>query len=603
MQPPTQSPNVVDAGWFKGAVTNLHPMDLVEGEYFWSINTLNRGGQIQTRPARKLVHSFQGQRAQGAADYYTMDNTHYGFVAIDGHILYSQFPFKMGFSELEGVSFSPNAERIFFCSALQAIEWAPEGPPAIAVMETPRKWLFIQDGISPPAWWNPYEGVFQPSDPTLGQTVPIGTIMAESGGRLWVVNLDTVWASDLYFPQSFNETTYIAELPGFHFPDVVTALLAGQAESDLFVGTSSGIYTLQSTILDRTKWSTTEDFQNIVSEEIGPVGPYTVGYQYGLPWFWTGKGLLSLDEAIQSNRSNLLVSQDQEMDRSKSYLGADLSGICLGFFGNALLCAVPSSHPLNRDTWVMDTAVAARLGSTAAPSWVGIWRGTYPVVFIKVEHSGVQHLFELSYSSGLLTTGLTTTGIHLWENFLPDTGDVAGEYETPINCAWESRMFVMPRLEVMRAAYVELLIVNLIGIVELDFFLTGFAGPFVHCGHATLRADQGVWGHPDYQEIYNQYPPFEDTIIQSMRAQVRFVRSNDIFPALGDYAAKCVEVGLTENKDKGFQVQVQWLGRMGVKAVKFFYDTDMSEPNVGQCGVDESTTPKIAFESERSPPQ
>jgi hypothetical protein len=60
--------------------------------------------------------------------------------------------------------------------------------------------------------------------------------------------------------------------------------------------------------------------------------------------------------------------------------------------------------------------------------------------------------------------------------------------------------------------------------------------------------------------------------------------------------AACLEIGRYDGIDKGFQLMIQWQGRLGVRMVKFFYDRQLQIPT-GVCPTDESQTPHVVLEA------
>ncbi len=107
---------IMDGQWTGGVDSFLHPADLVQGTYAWGVNTVNRGGVVQTRPAKRRVKSFCGRKAQGQFWARTLDDRNYELVAIDGKIYWSPFPFKDWY-QLSNVTFRPDVGRIWFCAA------------------------------------------------------------------------------------------------------------------------------------------------------------------------------------------------------------------------------------------------------------------------------------------------------------------------------------------------------------------------------------------------------------------------------------------------------------------------------------------------------
>ena len=82
-----------------------HPSTLGEGTFVWAINTMCRGGIVQTRPGRKLVASLAGEKLQGMTVFSPRKSIPSMLVAIDGRIYQSAYPFD-NFSLIEAIQFS-----------------------------------------------------------------------------------------------------------------------------------------------------------------------------------------------------------------------------------------------------------------------------------------------------------------------------------------------------------------------------------------------------------------------------------------------------------------------------------------------------------------
>ncbi len=590
---------MVDGGWVSGCDTLLFPTDIAQGTYAWGVNITNRGGIINTRPTRQRMFSVPGSIAQGFFSFLTLGQVQYLVWAIDGVIYYSVYPFS-SYSPIMGINFSATAPKVYFQDSVAAATYNPDG--TISLLPTPINYLFIQDGISRPAWWDGITAYQPPLTPTFSPVsgltsftgVPIGTAMASSGGRLWISVDRLVFASDYVIPTQFQEQSYLAEASGFQFPRNVTTLLPAPINSGLFVFTDRGIYTLQSNIVDRTTWQSTPNFQQAVTEEIGCIAPFSAIYQHGLPWFYSARGFISMDLALQLHITNVLYTRDGEMRRSKAKLSPDLTRVCAGLFENILMVGVPHASQFNRHTWIMDGGIAPKLNSSAGLCWTGIWTGTYPVQFATIIHSGVEENYELSYANGYMAQGGFKYPISIWRNFLTIQND---DGVTPIRCQWESRMFRMPNDEMMQACFIELLVTQLSGIATVNFHIGGIAGLYTLLSTSTLRADTGPFFNAQMMTIYYGFPGFSDTIIQSYRPQNRYPRSPEINIASSTGTSHFIEVGRTDFIDKGFQILITWTGNMAIRGIKFYY-RPFSIQASGQVPVDESDIPHIVLDAQ-----
>jgi hypothetical protein len=586
-----------DSGWILGCDSLLFPTDIAQGAYAWSVNVTNRGGIITTRPRRKRLFSIPGTRAQGFCEFLTLDQTQYLVWAVDGIIYFSLYPFST-FQPIAGLSFNPFATQIFFCAQVQAAQYNPDD--TIAILPTPINYLFIQDGTSSPGWWdgtNAYQPFVDADNAITSATTsvgpPTGGPMVASGGRLWIAIGRQVFASDYIIPTQFREGTYLAETSGFQFPRNVTCMLQAPQDSGTFVFTDRGIYTLQSNILDRTQWNQTPLFQNTITEEVGCIAPFSPIYQHGLPWFYTAKGFLSMDMALQLHISNVLYTRDGEMRRSKAKLSPTISGICTGIFENILMVSVPHASQFNRHTWIQDAGIAPKLNSNQGSCWTGVWTGTYPVQYATVIYQGVEHNYELSYSNGYMLTNSQKYPISIWENFQKIGLDDA---VTPVRSMLETRIFRMPNDESMQACFVEVLVTQLSGVASLSFSIGGTAGLYQLLSTSTFRADDGPFFNPAMMTIYYGFPGQSDTIIESYRPQNRYSRSVEATIHSTTNSFHFIEVGYSDFIDKGFQIMLEWTGNLSIRGIKFYY-RPFSIPAVGQPPVDESSTSRIVLEA------
>jgi hypothetical protein len=598
---------IADGQWTGGVDSLLYPTDLAPNTYAWGVNTINRGGVAQTRPAKRRVKSFCGRHAQGHFWVRTIDDRNYEMVAIDGKIYWAPYPFT-DWTQLDGVTFRSDARRIWFVNGEQAIEY--DSNNFIKVLPQPKNIVLMQDGVSSPCYWDTSDfssGVVDKNYVTGSpvKPIPIGTAMVWQDNRVWVAVGNLVFASDLLYPQSFQEETYLAEQTGFRFPRAVVNLWCAPFQG-VIVFTESSMHTLQSYIQDRTQWQTTQGFQTDVNLEIGLIAPWGIAYLHGMIWFLTARGLISFDRALTQNLTTVILTADGEMQRSKYLAAADITGACLGVFENVLMVGWPASYPLNRHTWIMDAGIAEKLNNTAGMCWSGVWVGSYPVQFTSPIVKGTQHNYELAYSSGylLLQDGESPSPqpetdlppqayIHLYENYMPNQ---ISEVETSIACSFETRAFVLATDDYYRFVFAEIMLVNLKGIVPIQVFVTGLGGNYQPLFSTTLRADIGPWGNPDALTKLYYVAQGRTTEFENYRRQVRHLRTQEFVVHESPDEAACTEIGRLDGIDKGFQIMIQWQGRLGIRSLKFFYDRQLQSPQ-GFCTPDETNTPHIVVEA------
>jgi hypothetical protein len=571
---------VQDRFWAEGCDTLAFPTDLKQGTYYWGENIVNRGGVVQTRPGRELLFTLPGKRAQGLGFYRPYRDKEQLIWAIDGQLYYSAYPFT-SYKRMRNVAFYKNAPQVFFCQAREEVRHNADG--SITLLDQPLDVLIMQDGFTASAYWDStLNGHMKGGAPFFG--TPAGTVMAFSGNRLWVAYQETIFASDLLSPRSFTEGTYLAEADGFKLPEPCTGLLETPSADALLAFSAFTVTSLQSTILDRPQWQNTPDFQKIISKDIGNVAAFAAINQYGLPWFYSEIGWISLNEAMNQYRSSRTNAQDGEMTRSKFNMSPLRSGICAISFENWMLVAVPSGSRFNRHTWVMDGSPMALLGSQAGPCWSGIWTGTFPVQYVAGEVQDVPRCFELAYScqSATATDG-TQSHIQLWENFVGSRKD---RETIEIACSFETRMFEVSQTgELARFKYLEFDVVEMLGEVDIQIYYAPIKGHYRLIHEVHLSAQEGMPGNPGFPEFsYNGTAT--DTILETFRPQTRTVRAPEISGS-GDEEDDCsyqceVESDYEHSVDRAFQIMINWTGRMGIRELRLFVEP-YPQPGIGAC--------------------
>jgi hypothetical protein len=597
---------IIDGQYVGGVDSLLYPTDLQQGCYAWGVNIINRGGIIQTRPGKKLIVSFCGRRAQGHYWVRTMDDRNYELVAIDGQVYWSLFPFSQ-WTQLPGVSFRPDVDRLWFCNTIQAVYY--DSSNNLVVLPNPRNVVFMQDGYSKPCYW-------QLDDMTSGvvdvyyvtgtplSPLPVGTAMIWQDNRLWVAIGDLVFASDLLYGASFTENTYLAEQSGFRFPRAVENLIPAPVQG-ILVATNSSLHTLQSYVQDRTQWQNTPNFQADVSLEVGIIAPWGWVYLHGMLWLFTARGVISYDRALTQNLSTVITTADGELQRSKHLLAPRVDGICMGKWENVLLVSVPASCVQNRHTWILDGGVSEKLNNQAGMCWVGIWIGTFPVQFTSPIINGTEHNYELAYSGGYLALntgespspqpddGPLQSYIHLWENIIPNQLDGV---ETEVACSLETRAFLLATDDYYRFVFAEFMLTNLKGIVPVQVYVAGLAGNYQLLFSTTLKAGIGPFGNPVNAKLY-YVSKDGNTELENYRRQVRHMRTQEwVVNEKPSDGAACTEISRHDGIDKAFQLMIQWQGRLGIRQIKFFYDRQLQSAQ-GVCPVDESTMDNIVLEA------
>ena len=560
--------------WSGGCNSLVPPERIDPSQYAWAINCLNRGGIVQTRPGYKLEASIASMRGyhnlQGACIFVPRNSTRpMMLVAVDGEVWKAFEPFQ-NFERLEGIEFTDHAEEVFFCVVTKNVELNADGSLR-QIPPTPM--VIMQDGESLPHTYDGYTvRSSTPGSPTFG--IPIGSWMAWAGNRLWVAKGTKLFASDLANPDAFSEGQYLAERDAFELPGVITGLIEASDRNGLLVFTDTTTTVFRSNIRDRVQWQTTSNFQELVLPSVGCVAGKSIINHHGLTWWLSASGITNFDAARFTQETTKMIVGDSEMMRSKARLSPDMTGACAGAVENLLFFSMPVGSVFNEETWVMDHApMGGRSDSTV---WAGVWTGMRPHTWLRVTYRGAEQLLCVSKD----VTATMGTPVHVWRVLQKEREDNGAR----ILCQLETRMPASEDL--MRFRYLELDLMEIKGEVELRAFVGGMRGAWLPILNTTLRADQGSIGGVLQEEIDLQ------DILQAYAPQNRFLRSEEFSPQGRACSADSADV---PGVDKGFQILLEWRGRMGVRSLKVFA-TPFESKDTGACAGAE-TTPRIVTET------
>lgn len=592
---------VQDRFWVQGMNSLVFPTDIAPGGYAFGENGSNRGGVYQTRPGKQMLFALPGTRAQGLTIYRPFRQKEQLVWAVDGDVFFSVYPFTT-YHKVPLVHFYHNSPRVYFCQARQGVQLNLDG--SLTILPQPVDLLMMQDGFTPSAFYiaNSARTTQQSGHNLAGapwSQCPVGTVMCYSGSRLWVAYQETIYASDLLNPNSFTEGTYLAEADGFKLPEPCTGLL--QTPSDptnniapaLMAFSPFTVTSLQSGVIDRTQWQQTQNFQSIISSDYGNVAPFAPVNNFGMPFFFSEVGFMSLNTALNQYRSSRVDPDDMQMLRSKLNLSPDLSGVATIAFENWLLVAVPSGSRFNKHTWVLDGSSMAQMGGTQSPPWVGIWTGTFPVQFAEGEIQDVPRCFELSYSDQpILDEKGDECHIQIWEDFIGRRTDNCGT-DTPIEVTFETKIFEVSQIgELNRFKFVEVDVVELIGDVFLEIWYAGIKGHYRLAYSLILSAEEGLPGNPNFP-LWTYQGIATDTFIQTFRPQTRTVKTPDFSGSPAEQnqdtcADTCgIESTNQHDVDRGFQLLFNWQGRMGIREIRMFVEA-YPQPGIGNCTPSEA---------------
>lgn len=567
--------HVVLNNFIGGQDSSVPPWQLNKDQYAHAYNITNRGGIVQTRPGFKLCAGIEGEVLQGMVTFKPRLGLPRMLVAVDGLIYKSIWPFQT-FEVVEGLDFVATAPIINFAVCIKSVKRKSDG--SLSLIE-PRMVVIIQDGLTQAGEFDSTTDTgfhTKPGTPTFG--VPIGLWMAWTGSRLWVGKNTRVYASDLACPDTFSEETYLAERSSFEMPGEVTGMMDTADGRGLLVFTEDTTTAIQSSIIQRTLWQETPNFQKTVLPDCGCVAGKTAINQYGKSHWLSKRGMVNIDAAFFSSRSSEVPTIDFPMLRSKERLNYVTDGACASFIENFLLVSVPHASIHNEHTWVMDQTPVAP-GNPQGQCWASVWTGIRPVAYGKISFNGRDELYCAAFDK----TSRDGTRIHIWKMMTQDRKDNGGR----ITCQWESAMFSSG--DQMRFTYAELEITELAGPVELKVFVGGQFGPWIEILDKHLTADEGPFGSPLMPTIG------ATTVFKSFKPQSRSVKTEQFDPSK---VQGCLpETPSLAGRDKAFQLLVEWRGRMGIRQIKICTEPDPGAQR-GECTPDESGTKAIDEQGE-----
>lgn len=599
--PQVTSGRIVKAtsGWFAGVNSIRNPWALQENQFAWGQNVQVRGGIVQTRPGQRMrlslpagnfqggiffasnkqkeaakIEDFDGKTITTPAKIFDVNGNGviaseipYIVFAVNGNVYYAPFPLEQpkDWSEfqLTSIKLDPNVDQFSFCLATQS---ANLSTGTDEIVTPSHRMVFIQDGISTPAYWDGSN-----KTGTQSKSVPTGYWMAFSGNRLWVADKNIVLASDLADPTSWEERKSGTGRGDFAFSRPVTGMVSyvGQDTSTrLIVFTDRTTFSLASGILDRAQWVTTANFQNTLYPTVGCIAGKSITFQAGQMWWYSQGGLVAADVAAASYLSSQVLFKDVEMARTKRFMAGDNTKICSTSFENYILVSVPYLETLNSQTMVLDYAAASEWTQQRTPAWCGVWTGTRPVEWTNGTVSGQQRCFHFSVDYAATNDGSYN---HLWECFMPEKYDTFfdiqadGSVQEKVNriyCSMETAL-LGDGMDYKQFTYGEIESIEIGGVVDLTVSFRGSKGKYKEILKKRLLAvtDNFQWENTPYQEKIEKVgylnTQFRRLITESAQ------RTPDFESCESDY---------TIDIDKAFSLLIEWCGQLGVEIVRIYID-------------------------------
>lgn len=560
----TSAPSDLDALWFRGANSAVDPR--LPGGYFvrgWNVS--NRGGVIKTRPGTRFCFNLPAGKVQAFTAFDPIAGPPTLVFVIAGSVYTSEYPFTR--LRRLSLTMASDAPRVWVQQCTQFLTTNPDG--SLQVIH-PKRVLIFQDGLSAPGYYDGYN-----SGKLTGEDVtPQGTAMAWSGNRLWVARRDRIFASDYGNPFSFVEQYYLGGSDSLLMPETIVGMAevpgAGNSSILLAFGRNQTV-SIRSGVLNREQWPTTDNFQQTVFPDVGCVSERSIASQYGYLWWYSTRGLVSIDLAAQTNSSSAVAVADNEMAWSKAYTTPGIDSIQSIAYENLLLIAAPFGDVDNTQTWVLDSSVVQTLTDAAPPAWSGVWTGFKPAAWAKMTVMGSERLYMVDSAHD--------GGNSLVEMFAGNRTDSGQDIE----CHVELRSMTggIPVLKAFKFA--DLTFSDVRGTTDFRVDWRGYSrGAWKKC--LDYRAKVGIGPFRPDMPI-----DADETLIQNYVGQMRRMQTQDVASNKQEieFSTCGREVDLREAWDWGFSFLVSWNGNAVLREFTPVFDTKPVERIVGKCLEDD----------------
>lgn len=548
-QSPANTNRLYDGGiqFLLGVNSNLHPSALGPNQYSWAVNTINKGGILDTRPDYNSLYRLPDGKVQGFTTFTPTGGITNQVSAVNGKIYVSEFPF-ITYTQLPNIQFSPVVDHVVFKEVIQAKNQG--------VLVDPRSVLIMQDGVTAPAYWDgTVNRHFLPGGATK-ETI-LGLWMEWIGFRLWVSRGRQLFASDIFDPFHFIETDYLAAGGSLNAMDgdVITGLSRTADNRNLLVFTIHNTTVVQAGITDRATWKTTPNFVSLLFPGVGCSSGVSPFFHNGELWWWSVEGarrFTAVGSSIANSRNSV---SSIEMRRSFDNLSQAVQSRVCGFSFNTFLgFSIPSGDIFNRHTWALDTSTNSQLTSEAPFAWLGIWMGTRPVQWSTANIMGEDRAFYISQDA---------CGVRVWEAFDGNTGKDNGGR---IFCSVEfPGVYAKEPTSFKKFLYSEFFLSFLLGEVDLTVDYKGDWGCWKNIATLHLCATDCF-----SELICNGSNP---TIMN----QNRYFKTQE-----GHHVCDTQEGTYAENIGTFFQNRIRWYGKNAVR----MYKTQMQqfqETSAGAC--------------------
>lgn len=554
---------------------------LSENQYYASMNTVHRGGVVQTRPGFTTTFGMPCGQPQGIKFFQPTGAPPYLVVAVNGFIYVSRW--NNGFKEyqlLPNVRFSPLFRNVYWAVCQQFTAYDATGQ--LYNLQVPLNILIMQDGVSRAAYWDGQNSGHlnptpSPNDSALSPPdfdgTPQGEWMAWEGARLWVARGTQLYASDFGNPLKFKEQNYLTNVTSLEMPGNITGMIQPTPTSPMLVFTEVSTSFVRVDIRDRAQWSTTENFitENYAS---GCSSGRSVIRSNGQAYWYAPQGLTNMNYASQQTIDSRFTYLDHQMAISKRYLSSDLTGICAVSVENYILVSVPSGDRWNLHTWCYDQTplpfIPANMSTIwqGKPGWSSYWTGIRPVEWTTGIINGVENAWCLSFDRDEVN--------RVWQAFDGSRTDNG----CPITAYVETKAHDFGNKNLKKFQFTDLHLVELLGDFDLQ---AGFAcerGAYQPVMTKRIVATQGMTA---FINGVGDYVP-----IQSFKTQSRYLRTQENNNRVSECNFCGVESKMKNYLGTEFSMLFVWSGRGALKDYRIFAIAGEDDEYWGKCEPDET---------------